>query len=221
MNVVNPALTGRIFLFFAYPAQISGNAVWTGIDGVSTATPLASLTTGGVDALSQAAMKLNGVELASQVHTWKQAFLGFIPGSIGETSALGCLIGAVILLITGVASWRIMASVLGGSFVLVTLLNVIGGSPALEVPFHWHLVVGGFAFGMVFMATDPVSAPALNQAKYLYGFLIGLLVIMVRILNPAFPEGMMMAILFANICAPLFDFIFVNRNIKRRIKQNG
>jgi len=221
MNVVNPALTGRIFLFFAYPAQISGNAIWTGIDGVSTATPLTTLTSWGVDGLAQASMKLDGIQLATQATTWKQAFLGFIPGSLGETSALGCLIGAVILVVTGVASWRIIVSVLGGAYLLVTLLNIIGGNPAMEVPFHWHLVVGGFAFGTAFMATDPVSAPALNKAKYIYGFLIGLLVIMVRVLNPAFPEGMMMAILFANICAPLFDYIFVSRNIKRRMKQNG
>lgn len=216
MNVVNPALTGRIFLFFAYPAQISGNAVWTGVDGVTTATPLSA----GFDALSQIPVSLNGVQLFSQSISLKKAFLGFLPGSIGETSALGCLIGAVILIITGVACWRIMVSILTGAFALLTLLNVIGGTAIFE-PFLWHIVVGGFAFGTVFMATDPVTAPVLNKAKYIYGFLIGLLVIMVRELNPAFPEGMMMAILFANICAPLFDYIFISKNVKRRVKQNG
>ena len=221
MNVVNPALTGRVFLFFAYPAQISGDSVWRGIDSITSATPLAVLANNGVEALSNIAVKLNGLNIGTEAVNLKKAFIGLIPGSIGETSTLACVIGALILIVTGVGCWRIMVSILAGSFILVTLFNALGGNAYQQVPFIWHLVLGGFAFGTVFMATDPVSAPVLNKAKYIYGFLIGFLVILVRVINPAFPEGMMMAILFANICAPLFDFIFVRSNIKRRLKNNG
>ncbi len=202
MNILNPALVGRAFLFFAYPAQISGDKVWVAVDGVSRATPLAQLAE-------------QGMQLSV---TWKQAFLGLIPGSLGETSTLACLIGAVILIATGVGSWKIMASVLGGMTVTALLFNWIGSStnPMFAVSPVWHLVLGGFAFGTVFMATDPVSAAFTEPGKILYGLLIGLLVVLIRVVNPAFPEGMMLAILFGNAFAPIIDKIFINANIKRR-----
>jgi Na+-transporting NADH:ubiquinone oxidoreductase subunit B len=206
MNILNPALTGRAFLFFAYPVQISGDAVWVAVDGFSRATPLAELA----DPL----MKLSV--------SFKDAFLGFIPGSMGETSVLACLIGAVILIVTGIGSWRIMASILAGTVGLSLLLNLIGSStnPMFAVSPLWHLVLGGFAFGTVFMATDPVSAAVTRPGQYVYGLLIGFLVVLIRVINPAFPEGMMLAILFGNMSAPLIDRIFINANIKRRLLRN-
>jgi Na+-transporting NADH:ubiquinone oxidoreductase subunit B len=206
MNILNPALTGRAFLFFAYPAQISGDAVWVAVDGFSRATPLAELA----DPL----MKLSV--------SFKDAFLGLIPGSMGETSVLACLIGAVILIATGIGSWRIMASIMAGMVGLSLLFNLIGSStnPMFAVSPLWHLVLGGFAFGTVFMATDPVSAAVTRPGQYIYGLLIGFLVVLIRVINPAFPEGMMLAILFGNICAPLIDRIFINANIKRRLLRN-
>jgi Na+-transporting NADH:ubiquinone oxidoreductase subunit B len=202
MNVFNPALLGRAFLFFAYPAQISGNAVWVAVDGVSKATPLAEL--------SDPVLKLTT--------TWWDAFVGIIPGSIGETSTLACLIGAVILIATGVASWRIMVSIVAATAGVSLLLNAIGSAtnPMFAVDPLWHFVLGGFAFGTVFMATDPVSAAITRKGQYAYGLLIGLLVVLVRVINPAYPEGMMLAILFGNMFAPLFDRIVINKNIKRR-----
>ncbi len=206
MNILNPALVSRAFLFFAYPAQISGDAVWVAVDGVSRATPLA--------------------ELAASPHTsvsWWDAFIGMIPGSMGETSALACLIGAVVLIATGIGSWRIMLSVLAGMVGMSLLFNVIGSStnPMFGVTPIWHFVLGGFAFGTVFMATDPVSAAQTEPGKYLYGLLIGILVVLIRVVNPAFPEGMMLAILFGNVFAPIIDKIFVNANIKRRLARSG
>lgn len=207
MNILNPALTARAFLFFAYPAQISGDAVWVAVDGVSQATPLAAIAEG----TSQMAV------------SWWDAFFGLIPGSMGETSTLACLIGAFILIVTGIGSWRIMLGVLAGMVSFSLALNMIGSSvnPMLAVTPMWHLVLGGFAFGMVFMATDPVSAPMTVKGKYIYGFLIGLLVIVIRVLNPAFPEGMMLAILFCNILAPVIDKLFISANIRRRLRRNG
>lgn len=206
MNILNPALTGRAFLFFAYPAQISGDKVWTAIDGFSQATPLAQFA----DSTSHVAF------------SWWHSFIGLIPGSMGETSALACLIGAVILIATGVGSWRIMLSVLIGMVGTSLLFNVIGSSTnsMFQVTPMWHLVMGGFAFGTVFMATDPVSAAYTTGGKWLYGLLIGILVVMVRVVNPAFPEGMMLAILFGNVFAPILDRIFINANIKRRLAKN-
>ncbi len=206
MNIVNPALLCRAFLFFAYPAEISGDAVWVAVDGFSQATPLSQAASGGLAALSGAAFTL------------KDAFLGFIPGSMGETSALACLLGAVILVITGVGSWRIMVSTVAGLSFVVILLNIIGSStnPMFGVPLQWHFVLGGFAFGTVFMATDPVTAAVTNVGKYIYGFLIGALVGLVRIVNPAFPEGMMLAILFGNVFSPVIDYYVVKANVKRR-----
>lgn len=202
MNIFNPALVGRAFLFFAYPAQISGDRVWVAVDAVSKATPLAGLAESGMHA---------GV-------TWMDAFLGFIPGSMGETSTLACLIGAVVLIVTGMGSWRIILSVLAGMTGTALLFNLIGSAsnPMFAVSPLWHLVLGGFAFGAVFMATDPVSGAMTAGGKYIYGTLIGFLVVMVRVVNPAFPEGMMLAILFANAFAPIIDRGFINANIKRR-----
>jgi Na+-transporting NADH:ubiquinone oxidoreductase subunit B len=209
-NFLNPALTARAFLFFAYPAQISGDTVWLAVDATSMATPLGLAATGGV-----AAIKAGGI-------TWMDAFLGTIPGSMGETSTLAALFGAGFLILTGIGSWRIMAGVLLGAYGLSSLFVAIGSSTNLmfSLPPEWHLVVGGFAFGLVFMATDPVSATMTNAGKWVYGILIGLMVILIRTINPAFPEGMMLAILFGNVFAPLIDYFVVKANIKRRILRN-
>jgi len=206
-NVFNPALVARGFLVFAYPAQISGDKVWVAVDGISRATPLAQLSD----------------PVAATTASWSQAFLGFIPGSMGETSTLACLIGAIILLVSGVGSWRIMLSILIGMVTLSTTFNLIGSAanPMFAVTPLWHLVLGGFAFGTVFMATDPVSGAVTPPGQWLYGLLIGGLVVMVRVLNPAFPEGMMLAILFGNMFAPLIDRIFINKHIKRRLARDG
>jgi len=208
-NVLNPALTARAFLFFAYPAEITGDQVWiaasTAADGVSGATWLAHAVEGGQAAVVQ------GV-------TWWDAFLGLIPGSMGETSGLACLAGAVLLIVTGVGSWRIMSSVAVGTIAMTVLLNSIGSAtnPFFDVPFWWHFVLGGWAFGMVYMATDPVSAPVSNKGAYIYGFLIGVLAVLIRVVNPAYPEGMMLAILLMNVFAPVIDHFVVQANIKRR-----
>jgi len=206
MNILNPALTGRVFLFFAYPAQISGDKVWVAVDGLSRATPLAQLAESA----------------ASLTVSWKDAFIGLEPGSMGETSTLACLIGAAILIISKVGSWRIMLSVVVGMVGLSALLNVVGSSsnPMFAVTPLQHLVLGGFAFGTVFMATDPVTAAYTESGKYIYGLFIGMLTVLVRVLNPAFPEGMMLAILFMNVFSPIIDRVFINANIKRRRLRN-
>ena len=212
-NVLNPALTARVFLFFAYPAQISGDAVWiaarTAADGYSGATALGDIAVheggDGLDAIA------GGV-------TWMQAFLGDIPGSMGETSTLACLIGAAVLIATGIGSWRIMVAATAGSLAISLLLNLIASTtnPMLSVPFGWHVVLGGWAFGIVFMATDPVSAAQTNRGRYVYGFLVGVLAILIRTINPAFPEGVMLGILFMNLFAPLIDHYVIKANVKRR-----
>lgn len=206
-NVFNPALTARAFLFFAYPAQISGDAVWTAVDGYTGATPLAQAAVGGVEAIGW---------------SWNDAFLGFIPGSMGETSTLACLVGMVWLISNGIGSWRIMLSMLLGLIATSLLCNFIGSdsNPLFAVPWHWHFVMGGFAFAMVFMATDPVSAAMTDTGRYVYGFLIGVLGVLIRVVNPAYPEGWMLAILFMNGCAPLIDYFVVNKNIQRREARN-
>jgi Na+-transporting NADH:ubiquinone oxidoreductase subunit B len=212
-NFLNPALTGRAFLFFAYPAQISGDSVWTAVDGFSGAT-----------ALSQAAPVGYGniVDAWGNQITWLQAFYGNIQGSMGEVSTLAIMMGAVLLLVTRIASWRIIAGVVLGMVATSTLFNFIGSdtNPLLAMPWYWHLVVGGFAFGAVFMATDPVSASMTNIGKWYYGMLIGLMVVLIRVANPAYPEGMMLAILFGNLFAPLIDHFVVQANIKRRLVRN-
>ena len=204
-NFLNPALTARAFLFFADPAQISGDAVWTAVDGFSGATALGVAAGGGMAAVTEQL-------------SWLQAFVGTMQGSMGETSTAACLIGAVLLLLFGVASWRIMASMLIGAMALAGLFFAAGSTtnPMFTMPPHWHLVLGGFAFGLVFMATDPVSASMTNLGQYIYGGLIGAMVILVRVVNPAFPEGTMLAILFGNVFAPLIDYYVVRANIKRR-----
>ena len=210
MNIFNPALMSRAFLFFAYPAQISGNSVWiaadTSVDGSSGATWLAEAALTGPEALIDTNI------------TWMQSFLGLIPGSMGETSTLACLIGAFVLIATGIGSWRIMAAGVIGSLAMVQLLNAVGSTTNLlmNVPFEWHIVLGGWAFGLTFMATDPVSASHTNKGRYVYGFLIGVLAILIRVINPAYPEGMMLAILFMNMFAALIDHFVIQSNIKRR-----
>ena len=205
-NFLNPALTGRAFLYFAYPAQISGDLVWTAVDGFSGATALGVAAIGGLDGLLQSGL------------TWGQAFIGNMQGSVGETSTLAILLGAGVLLVTKVASWRIMAGVMLGMVATSMLFNAIGSStnPMFGVPWYWHLVVGGFAFGMVYMATDPVSASMTNTGKWIFGGLIGVMTVLIRVVNPAFPEGVMLAILFANLFSPLIDWSVVQSNIRRR-----
>lgn len=206
-NFLNPALTGRAFLFFAYPANMSGNAVWTPADGFTGATALSNAAEGGVHSITA-----NGV-------SWMDAFLGTIQGSMGETSTLAILIGGVVLMVMGIASFRIVAGVMIGMVATSLLLNSVGSAtnPMFALPWYWHLVLGGFAFGMIFMATDPVSASMTNKGKWFFGALIGFMVVMIRVVNPAFPEGMMLAILFANLFAPLIDHFVVQANIKRRV----
>jgi Na+-transporting NADH:ubiquinone oxidoreductase subunit B len=211
-NFMNPALASRAFIYFAYPAQMTGDTVWTAVDGVSAATPLA-----------QFAVALPGQVMDSINVTWAQTFLGTIPGSMGETSTLACLIGALILLITRIAPWRVMASTLLGALLCGSFYYFIGSevNPLWAIPPHWHLVLGGFIFGLVFMATDPVSAAHTLPGQWMYGLLVGILAIMIRVSNPAFPEGTMLAILLGNIFAPLFDFFVIQANIKRRMLRHG
>jgi len=220
-NFLNPALAGRAFLFFAYPKQISGSlAVWTAgaskwteVDGFSGATPLGTAAETGIQGFVQEVPGMEPVE-------WWDAFLGTIPGCMGETSTLACLIGALILVAAGIGSWRIMLSMLFGAMGLAAMLHYSMGDSAtnqmLTVPPEWHLVLGGFAFGLVFMATDPVTAAMTKTGQYVYGVLIGAMVILVRVFNPGFPEGTMLAILFGNAFAPLIDYYVVRANIKRR-----
>ncbi len=221
MNILNPALTGRAFLFFAYPAQISGDEVWVAqpevlADGFSGATTLARFYVDGAGALSDVVGVSVGLD-------WWTVFLGFIPGSIGETSTLLCMVGALILVVSKVGSWRIMVGVLLGMIGMSTLLN--GLSPTdghyLSVPAPWHFVSGSFAFAMVFMATDPVSAAQTDTGRWIYGVLIGVFGVLVRVLNPAYPEGWMLSILFMNIFAPLIDHYVVRANICRREARLG
>jgi Na+-transporting NADH:ubiquinone oxidoreductase subunit B len=209
-NFLNPALSGRAFLYFAYPAQISGDAIWTAADGYSGATWLGQAAQGTVTDWS-----LNA--------DWWDAFFGNIQGSVGEVSTLALMLGGLFIIYMRIASWRIVLGVLLGGVAFSTLLNVIGSDTnfMFAMPWYWHLVTGGFAFGMFFMATDPVSASFTNTGKWAYGFLIGLMCVLIRVLNPAFPEGMMLAILFANLWAPLFDYFVAQSNIKRRIARVG
>ena len=209
-NFVNPALCGRAFLFFAYPASISGTDCWVPVDGFSGATPLAQWAQGG-----EAALK----DVAGNAINWMDAFMGNIQGSIGEGSTAMILVGALIILATGVASLRIMLGVVIGAFLTACLFDYIGSSTnqMFSMPFEWHAVLGGFAFGTVFMATDPVSSSFTSKGKWAFGALIGVMVILIRTVNPAYPEGMMLAILFANCFAPLFDYLATQRNIKRRL----
>ena len=213
-NFLNPALAGRAFLYFAYAPQMTGDAAWTAVDGFSGATTLGQLASQGLPAVSMA----TGQEL-----TWLDAFIGREQGSIGETSTLAILFGATLLLVTKIASWRVMLGVFLGMVAFSTFLNVIGSdtNQLFALPWYWHFVLGGFAFGMVFMATDPVSSAMTNSGKWIYGAMIGFMAVMIRVMNPAYPEGMMLAILFANLFAPLIDNMVVRTNIKRRVARNG
>jgi len=211
MNILNPALTARAFLFFAYPSYMSGNAVWTHgmssgegiVDSYSGATPLAEAASGNIDNLPSVA----------------EMFFGTIPGSIGETSTVAVLLGAALLLFTGIGSARIMFSTFIGGLVMGLLLNIFAVNPFMEIPAWEHLLLGGFAFGAVFMATDPVSAAQTPKGKIIYGFLIGFLAILIRVINPAYPEGVILAILLMNVFAPLIDHYVLEANMKKRMKR--
>jgi Na+-transporting NADH:ubiquinone oxidoreductase subunit B len=205
MNVLNPALTARAFLFFAYPQDMSGDKVWIAekADAFSGATPLGHALVGDFDKM-QAPMDM---------------FLGFIPGSIGETSVVAILIGAVILIATGIGSWKIMAATVIGTLGLGYFLNLVAFNEYMAMPAYYHLIMGGFAFGTVFMATDPVSAAQTNRGKWIYGILLGILIVIIRVFNPAYPEGVMLAILLMNVFAPLIDHYVVEGNIKKRLKR--
>jgi Na+-transporting NADH:ubiquinone oxidoreductase subunit B len=205
MNVLNPALTARAFLFFAYPQDMSGDKVWIAekADAYTGATPLGHALVGDFDKM-QSPMDM---------------FLGFIPGSIGETSVVAILLGAAVLIFTGVGSWRIMVSMVIGTLGLGYFLNLVAFNDYMALPPHYHLIMGGFAFGAVFMATDPVSAAQTNTGKWIYGFLIGVLVVIIRVFNPAYPEGVMLAILLMNVFAPLIDHYVFEANIRRRLKR--
>lgn len=211
MNIFNPALLARAFLFFSYPAWMTGDKVWTEgltagkniIDGFSGATPLSLCAAGEI----------------TKLPSFMQMFIGTIPGSVGETSALAILIGAAILIITGIGSWKIMAGVFAGGLAMGLLLNAISANTFMELPFYYQFVMGGFAFGAVFMATDPVTGSQTEKGKWIYGFLIGILSILIRVVNPAYPEGVMLAILLMNVFAPLIDYFVVQSNIKKRLKR--
>jgi Na+-transporting NADH:ubiquinone oxidoreductase subunit B len=219
MNIWNPALIARAFFFFAYPSKMSGDTVWIAekADSFSGATPLAhAATLADFEKGSAAATSVIEQHLSN---SWDM-FIGLIPGSIGETSTLAILIGAVILLATGIASWRIMFTVFAGGFVMGTIFNLIGSNAYMtDIPAYQHLIMGGFAFGAVFMATDPVSGSQTDRGKYIYGFLIGLLAVLIRVVNAGFPEAMMLAILLMNTFAPLIDHYVVQGNIKKRLKR--
>lgn len=205
MNILNPALTARAFMFFAYPSEMSGDKIWIAekADAFSGATPLGHLLVNDVDKLPT---------------DWSM-FLGTIPGSIGETSTLAILLGALVLVVTGIGSLRIMLSVVGGGLIMGWLFNLWDANDYMNIPAYQHLLMGGFAFGTVFMATDPVTASQTGRGKIFYGLLIGILAVLIRVFNPAYPEGMMLAILLMNVFAPLIDHMVVQNNIKKRLKR--
>ncbi len=207
MNILNPALTARAFLFFAYPQDMSGDKVWIAekADAYSGATPLGDALVGNIE----------------KIPSPLDMFIGTIPGSIGETSTIAIILGAIILLYTGVGSWRILFSVIAGGLIMGLIFNLWAANEYMTIPAWEHLIMGGFAFGAVFMATDPVTAAQTNKGKYIYGFLIGLLAVLIRVFNPAYPEGMMLAILFMNVFAPLIDHYIIAANIKKRLKRSN
>jgi Na+-transporting NADH:ubiquinone oxidoreductase subunit B len=214
-NFLNPALTARAFLYFSWSQDMTGD-VWTAVDGTSSATALTALGSApgpvGMGAVTDLGM------------TWWDSFIGVIPGSMGETSTLACLIGAAILILTGIGSWRIMSGVVMGAMGLSTVLWALVDSDTnamFALPPYWHVVVGGFAFGTVYMATDPVSSAMTEVGMWFYGILIGAMTILIRVINPAFPEGIMLAILFGNVFAPVIDYLVVQANIKRRMARNA
>jgi Na+-transporting NADH:ubiquinone oxidoreductase subunit B len=206
-NVLHPALVAWAFVFFAYASEMSGDTVWVAVDGFTHATPLTAFKAGGPPAVVEA------LDL-----TWREAFLGVTPGAMGETSALACGIGAAVLLLTGIASWRILLSALAGALACAALFGSLDGerNPLFAIPAHWHLVVGGFAFGLAFLATDPVASAQTQTGRWMYGFLVGFLAIFIRVANPGYPDGMMLAILLGGITAPLIDWFVEQANIRRR-----
>ena len=209
-NFLNPALTGRAFLYFAYPASISGDSVWTAVDGYTAATPLGLAADGGLSAVTEH-------------YSWFQTFMGFEPGCLGETSVFAIMIGAAFLLYTRVASYRVMGGVFAGMVLTSLMFNVIGSDTnhMFALPWYWHLTVGGFAFGMVYMATDPVSAAMTDKGRWIFGGLVGGMTVLIRVVNPAFPEGIMLAILFSNMFAPTIDYFVIQANIRRRMKRHA
>ncbi len=221
MNIWNPALVARAFLFFAYPQDMSGDKVW--VSGLKNLDKVADGFTGATPLAQMAAESGHAANITAGIGHWSVAdlFLGFYPGSIGETSTLAILIGAAILLYTGVASWKVMLSVFAGGLAMGFLFNAVAPDTNLymQMPAYYHLLIGGFAFGAVFMATDPVSAARTSTGKYIYGFLIGVIAVLIRVVNPAYPEGMMLAILFMNTFAPLIDYYVIQGNISKRLKR--
>lgn len=226
MNILNVAMTARAFLYFAYPAQISGDQVWTylgdkaPVDGFSGATALAVAYNAGVEGETvKSALSSHNASLGEGIYEFVNLFIGWIPGSIGETSALMALIGAAILIGTGVASWKIIVSGFGGAYIMGLVMNIFAVNEYMAMPPEYHLVIGGLAFGVVFMATDPVSAAQTELGKWIYGFLIGVLTVVIRVTNPAYPEGIMLAVLFMNVFAPLIDHYVVKANKNRRLQR--
>ncbi len=230
MNILNVALTARVFLYFGFPSDISGD-VWTFygeqkeevISGYSGATPLSLGAETVSKTNSESVVSLmdgysNDINI-SEFYSFENMFIGAIPGSIGETSTLMCLIGAIILILSGVASWKVIISVFAGAYFMGWVFNLFGLNEFMLIPPQYHFVMGGLAFGAVFMATDPVSAAQTETGKWIYGFMIGLLTVLIRIFNPAYPEGIMLAILFMNVFAPLIDFYVIEANKKRRLKR--
>jgi Na+-transporting NADH:ubiquinone oxidoreductase subunit B len=223
MNIFNPALTARVFVFFAYPAYISGDLVWAvanyPVDGVTGATPLLYAKSGAAGASATQLLSSIGQQFPLMDYSFWNCVVGFIPGSIGETSFLACLLGAALLIATGIGSWRIMSSMALGGVGMALVMNQFAGpdrNPILSLPPHWHLVTGSFAFGAIFMATDPVSGTVTDVGKWIYGALIGVLTILIRTVNPAYPEGVMLAILFMNVFAPTIDYLVVQANVRKR-----
>lgn len=209
MNILNPALTARAFLFFAYPTKMSGDKVWIATDGADT-----------IDGFSGATALGNAVEQGiAGVPSYMDSIIGLIPGSIGETSVIAILIGAGILIYTGIGSWRIMLSMLIGGLAMGAIFNAFAVNAYMEIPAHHQIMLGGFFFGMVFMATDPVSAAQTTTGKWIYGFFCGFFGIMIRVFNPAYPEGIMMAILFMNVMAPMIDHYVIQANVNKRLKR--
>jgi Na+-transporting NADH:ubiquinone oxidoreductase subunit B len=210
-NFLNPALAGLALLYFAYPTEMSGDAVWTPVDGFSGATGLSLAAAGGLPAIERAGI------------AWSESFLGRIPGAMGETSTLACLLGAAFLIHTRVASWRIMTAVVGGAVATSLVFDVLGAgaAPPSQLPWHWHLTLGSFALGAVFFATDPVTSAMTDAGRWIYGALIGFMIVLIRIANPSHPEGVMLAILLGNIFAPLIDYAVMRANIRRRARRGG
>jgi Na+-transporting NADH:ubiquinone oxidoreductase subunit B len=231
-NFLNVALTSRAFLYFAYAGQISGDKVWTAVDGFSGATALGQMANavaedGDANAAVESLQTVGYVWGETGAITWMSSFIGTIQGCVGETSALFCIVGALILIATGIGSWKVMAGVIGGVVGTTLVINaatalspeLLTSNPMFGVPFWWHLVIGGLAFGLVFMATDPVSASMTDKGKWFYGALIGFMTVLIRVVNPAFPEGIMLAILFGNVFAPLIDYFVVQANVRSRMKR--